>query len=137
MKSFFFWQKLLSVAEIFSVTEFSFLWQKCVSLTETQTETCFCDWNLFPKGNFFFERHLCLKEIFFCDINFFSVKEIFSVTKSCCITISNFCAINWFSQLTENHISHGNFSLEIMYKVPKTGYFWQNKFLSQKQVIVS
>ena len=41
------------------------------------------------------------------------------------------------SEITETPISHGNFSLEITYEMPKNGYFWQNKFLSQKQVTVT
>ena len=45
--------------------------------------------------------------------------------------------LSWLSEITENPISHGNFSLEIMYKIPKTGYFQHKKFLSQKQVNVT
>ena len=45
--------------------------------------------------------------------------------------------VSWLSKITENYIFHGNFSVEITYKVPKRGYFWQNKILSQKQIIVS
>ena len=45
--------------------------------------------------------------------------------------------VSWLSKITENFIFHGNFSVEIPYKVPKRGYFWQNKILSQKQIIVS
>ena len=44
--------------------------------------------------------------------------------------------VSWLSKITENFIFHGNFSLEITYKVPKRGYFWQNKILSQKQIIL-
>ena len=46
----------------------------------------------------------------------------------------------WLSRLSEipeTPISHGNFSLEITYKIPPKGYFLQNKFLFKKQVIVT
>ena len=41
--------------------------------------------------------------------------------------------------IRDNGISHFmiNFSLEIQYKIPNKRYFWQNKFLSQKQVSVT
>ena len=45
--------------------------------------------------------------------------------------------LSWLSEITETPIYHGNFSLKIMYKMPKKGYFGPNKFLSQKQVIVT
>ena len=45
--------------------------------------------------------------------------------------------VSWLIDLPDNKISHKNFSLEIIYKVPQTGYFWKNKMLSKKQVIES
>ena len=77
---FLLWQKHFSL-QIF----FFFLWHKRVSLTETWTKTCFCDGNLFSKGNCFSDRNFCLKETSFYDINFF-LWRIFSVTESFCIT---------------------------------------------------
>ena len=41
------------------------------------------------------------------------------------------------SEITETPISHGIFSLEITYKITKTGYFGHKKFLSQKPVYVT
>ena len=41
------------------------------------------------------------------------------------------------SEITETPISNGNFSLELMCKIPKTGYFGHNKFLSEKEVNVT
>ena len=64
------WQKFVSV------TETVYLWEKCVSLTKTRTGIGFCDVNLFFKGSFFSVRNFCRKETCFCDINFFSGKEI-------------------------------------------------------------
>ena len=45
--------------------------------------------------------------------------------------------LSWLSAITETPISQGNFSLEFTFKIPKKGYFWQNKNLSQKQVTVT
>ena len=67
-----------------------FLWQKCVSLTETWTETCFCEGNVFSEGIFFSDRHLCLTKTCFCDINFFSVTEF------CFCHRKFFCCSNLF-----------------------------------------
>ena len=89
-EAFFLGQKLFSVAEICYMTETYFLWQKCVSLTKNSEEICFCDWNLFPKGNFFSSRICSLKETCFCDIPFFSIKEI---------SFSFFVTINCFSDI--------------------------------------
>ena len=86
------WQKT------FSVTETFFLRQKCVFLTETPTETCFCDGNLFPKGKFSFDRNLCLKETCFCVITFFLWRKLVSVTETFCVSMTSFCDINWFFQ---------------------------------------
>ena len=69
-KNFCSWQKTLSL------TETLFLGPKCVSLTETQTETCFCNGNLFSKEKLFAERHFCLKKTCFCNLKYFSSKEV-------------------------------------------------------------
>ena len=68
-RRFFLLKKILLVADFFSfffffffVAETVFMWQKCVSLTETQTEICFCDGKLFSKGNILSFRNCCLKE---------------------------------------------------------------------------
>ena len=45
---------------------------------------------------------------------------------------------SWLSEITEILFSHRNFSLEITYKIPKTGYFGHKKVsVSQKQVNVT
>ena len=82
-EGFFLWQKLLWVARKNSLTEIVYLWQKCIYLwqkciylTETLTEICLCDGNLFSKEIFFSIINLCPKETCFWDIYFFSVKQI-------------------------------------------------------------
>ena len=45
--------------------------------------------------------------------------------------------VSWVSGITEHPISHGNFSLEITYKMSKKRCFWQYKFLSQNKRTVT
>ena len=75
------WQKLFVCDRIFFCVRNFFLWQKCVSLKETWTETCFYDGNWFSEGIFsltdiFSDTSLFLGQFFssFCAVIFFLLK---------------------------------------------------------------
>ena len=86
------WQKLFFLTEFFLL-----LWQKCVSMSENQKETCLCGGILFSEGNLFSDRIFCLTETYLCEKNFLSVTEI-----SFCHRIFFLCYSNFFS-VTETY----------------------------------
>ena len=72
----------------FSVTENFILWLKYVSITESWTETCLCDGNLFCEEFCFSDRKFCLTKTCFCDILWH-----FCVTEICFCHRQFFCKV--------------------------------------------
>ena len=91
----FLWQTLLSKKNLWQKL---FFWLNCVSLTETQTKTCFCDRRVFSEGFLFSDRNFCPnKNLFLQHLLFFYEGNLFlpwkgfvsqklvSVTETCSV----------------------------------------------------